>query len=408
MKNRNIKERNFKGLILGSKGTLIALCALLGLSGCSKNKKESSNDITTTPTIAVESVSKDENVTTPIVTPEVTPEVTPTITPEVITGLNTLDNESIEVAVESSYEKYEKYYETHGMSKDQIRDMIFILNDKYVDEDGNLIVDVDRVNEAYSNIEKIMYSDDIIQKMDNINAIEGNIELKNDFVIVEHPSLVDFIDQNKTGGKYTAEKVAEYEKIRNKEIEVMNTTGNYDRELVNNYIKKILVTDINSNQDHMDNMTKNGQKYVVAATKNYALQFAAVMNNQKEFLEINEDGVNAIKINPTKGERYLENTVLRLLEEGLLDEETFDNIVKYVKVQDKIGNNVDNKEVSQKYDVALEETNIVVSYAKYLTSMANTSFFDVMCDEEAESVDEVNNLINAKGMNNNKYLKYTK
>ena len=129
-------------------------------------------------------------------------------------------NGSIENIVDESYETYQEFYDDHGINKDQIRDMIFVLNDKYTDEDGNLVIDEDRAQEAYSNIERVLGNagSAILQKMDNINTIEIDPEIgkdiDNSWDIIAHPSLVPLIDKNISGGKATAEKVAEFEELR--------------------------------------------------------------------------------------------------------------------------------------------------------------------------------------------------
>ena len=354
MGNRNIKKKT--GIQVAVAGSI--LIAALSLASCNhkKTNTETKNIPSVTPTVT-ELPKEDNNVTvTPIPTPEV-----------VVVGLNVDNNASIENTVEISYDEYKDFYDSKGITRDQIRDIIFVLNDKYTDEAGNLIINEDRVHEAYSNMRDILYSDEIINKIGIIDAKEAGIDIDDNYEINNHPSLVNLVDINKAGGAATASKIADYEKIRDAEILKMNTEGKYDKDIIISYIIDNSINHVNGNKDNMDDINKNGQKFVVAATKFYGLQFAASTNSHTEYIKVGEDGVSDIKINPNEKERKMIADYYQYLDEGM-------------NVPDQLA----------------------ADYIEYLNKKLDTGYFRVMCDEEAEAVYDVNSL----GINNVKTLTY--
>lgn len=321
--------------------------------------------------------------------------------------LNINSDASIENIVDESYETYQEFYDDHGINKDQIRDMIFVLNDKYTDSEGNLVIDEDRAQEAYSNIERVLGNagSAILQKMDNINTIEIDPEIgkdiDNDWNIITHPSLVPLIDKNISGGKATAEKVAEFEELRDYEIKTMNETGSYDRERINDFVIKMEIGDYNTNQDNMDNINKNGQRYLLAAYKNAALQFAAKGNPQTIYLEGYSEIDENIKINATNEERFLENDIITMVTEGLIDADTVNSAVKEVYTTEDLGYTVEEDTLIEKYALTNDQLKLIMGYAHYLTTMADHKYQTDMCDEEAETVDDIaNKRSNTTSLNN--------
>ena len=344
MGNRNIKKKaGFTAALAGS-----ALVIVLAVSSCGNKKTTDTKNVPSVTPIVTE-LPKDDNKPTPIPTVEV-----------VDINLNIDNNASIEKETETNYETYESFYQSKGISKDQVRDIIFVLNDKYTDENGNPIINEDRVHEAYSNLRDIMYSDEIINKIGIIDEKAAGIDIDDDYVINNHPSLLRLIDVNKEGGKETAAKILDYELIRDAEIQKMNSEGKYDKDIIISYIINNSVNDVNGNKDDMDNITKNGQKFIVAATKFYGLQFAASTNSQTEYIKVNEDGVSDIKINPNEEERKMLANYNQYRYEG-------------IAIPDQLA----------------------ADYIEYLNKKLDTGYFNVMCDEEAESVYDVNSLNNS-------------
>lgn len=374
MKNFKINKKSALG---------VCLAVLLSTSGCGNVKKESTPETAQTKSV-VETTQDIEVVTTEATTEAVVTE-----------GLDINNNVSIEKTVDESYERYNEFYTSHGISKDQLRDVIFILNDKYTDEFGKLIINEDRASEAYSNIKKMLGNtgSSMLQSMDNINTIEydpvNGKDIDNSWLICEHPSFVPLIDRNIAGGQATIEKISEYEELRDHEIKLMNETNKYDREAINNFVINMEIGDYNTNQDNMDNITKNGQKYLLAAYKYAALDFAAIANINTIYLEGYSGVEENIKINPTDEERFLESDVITMLQEGLIDVDTFNNITTEVIAREGLGYTVEEKDLLEKYTISGDELRLIMSYSHYLTTMANHKYHKDMCDEETETYDDI-------------------
>lgn len=335
------RRSGLKSVSLFAAGALTVLLIGLGAASCRKNNTPSDKAKNKIPNNNNEVVAEEN------------------------TNVDMTNNSSIEDIVDKSYTDYIEFYTETGISKDQVRDMVFVLNDVYTDEDGKLLIDEDRVHEAYSNMKDVMYSDQMINMIGMIDAKESGIEIDDNYKISDHPSLAEFVDTNKVGGEETFKKLSDYEEVRNKEIELMNNEGRYDKDIIITYIINNSVNNINGNTDDMDNITKNGQKFVVAATKFYGLQMAASTNSQTEYIKVNEDGVSDIKINPTEEERKLIADYYQYLDEGI--------------------------------DIPEEITS---RYIEYLNKKLDTGYFRVMCDEEAETVMDVNNIMNSLGNQN--------
>ena len=137
-------------------GALAGTIALGSLTGCGKNddkmtydeflaqyEQEHATEEASTETQTTESVSEEY----------------------VSEGLNAEADASIEEIVDESYEEYQEFYDSVGIDKNQIRNMIFFVNDKYE------TLTEDELGLAYCNIERIMLPYKVSQKIDNINTI---------------------------------------------------------------------------------------------------------------------------------------------------------------------------------------------------------------------------------------------
>ena len=386
MNNRLLKNKKFLvAIALGS----------VFLTGCNSNNKK--DNITPVSTKVVQTNTDNATNTDALVIDNNSE----------FTELDINNDASIEYFVDQSFETYSEFYNSYGISKDQVRDIVFVLNDKYTDSEGKLIIDEDRASEAYMNIKVIIgQSDDSIrQKIDNINTIlyakenpsdetaqslAAEIEANNDWKIITHPTLVTLIDKNVAGGEAAIEEISEWEKERDHQIDVMNTNS-YDKESINNYVINQEITEYNSDTNNMNRINKNGQKFAVACANFTSLTIAAKENQYTIYLE----GYNAIdqniKINPTDEERFLENDVITLVQEGLIDASMSDSIISEAKSYSKAGYSVTEIEeiLHEKYTIDSANLRLLVSYAHYLTTMANEKYLDVECDEEAETIDDI-------------------
>lgn len=386
MNNRLLKNKKFLvAIALGS----------VFLTGCNSNNKK--DNITPVSTKVVQTNTDNATNTDALVIDNNSE----------FTELDINNDASIEYFVDQNFETYSEFYNSYGISKDQVRDIVFVLNDKYTDSEGKLIIDEDRASEAYMNIKVIIgQSDDSIrQKIDNINTIlyakenpsdetaqslAAEIEANNDWKIITHPTLVTLIDKNVAGGLAAIEEISEWEKERDHQIDVMNTNS-YDKESINNYVINQEITEYNSDTNNMNRINKNGQKFAVACANFTSLTIAAKENQYTIYLE----GYNAIdqniKINPTDEERFLENDVITLVQEGLIDASMSDSIISEAKSYSKAGYSVTEIEeiLHEKYTIDSANLRLLVSYAHYLTTMANEKYLDVECDEEAETIDDI-------------------
>ena len=386
MNNRLLKNKKFLvAIALGS----------VFLTGCNSNNKK--DNITPVSTEVVQTNTDNATNTDALVIDNNSE----------FTELDINNDASIEYFVDQNFETYSEFYNSYGISKDQVRDIVFVLNDKYTDSEGKLIIDEDRASEAYMNIKVIIgQSDDSIrQKIDNINTIlyakenpsdetaqslAAEIEANNDWKIITHPTLVTLIDKNVAGGLAAIEEISEWEKERDHQIDVMNTNS-YDKESINNYVINQEITEYNSDTNNMNRINKNGQKFAVACANFTSLTIAAKENQYTIYLE----GYNAIdqniKINPTDEERFLENDVITLVQEGLIDASMSDSIISEAKSYSKAGYSVTEIEeiLHEKYTIDSANLRLLVSYAHYLTTMANEKYLDVECDEEAETIDDI-------------------
>lgn len=398
---REFINKKFKKLaVIASIATM-----LVGLPSC--GKKETESNTTDTTSITTETVT--ETPTTAATTEVTTEEVTT----EEVKGIDSLDinnNASIENAIDASLEEYGEFYKNHAMGRDEIRDMIFVINDKYTDEDGKLVIDEDRALDAYMNIKQILFSMDMKQKIDNINTVGVNIE--DNITIDKHPSLIGFIDQDLSGGELIADEIKEYETLRDSQIKSLNENGNYNNEEVKAYVIKNEVTDINNNSNAISIFRKNGHKFIYAAAHDSALNMAGMEFPEDEIISVDYDGtsIETIKINPTIGERDLEADVLRLRLEGLISEEQYNDLVSEVRTEVEIIEDKEEleKKIVEKWDIKVDDANLLIRYAIYLNSMEVQRYYDYECDEQAETITDIQvKRSNTSALNNVKKLTLT-
>ena len=382
-------------------------------------------------------VNKDVSTQTDAITTEATEEVVTATESEAVEvtndtfidgDLDIYNDSSIEHEAEENYNDFKEFYDNHGIDKDQIEDMIYVLNDKYTDEAGNAIIDNARAEDAYANIDTVMgadVDDEIIQKIDNINTInyqyaeddseefiaqqesisEEVDEANSTWTIEEYPTFDNLVDTDIAGGAKTAEKLSEYVEMRNTVIDGLNKDV-IEKDTIAEYIKKQEVTDYNANQDGMNAIKGNGQKYAIASSKNAALQMAAPAFYTETYLQGYDAIDQNIKINPTNEEIFLENTIIDMIEAGTLDKDVANAVI------DEIGNNTITDETGaltytgeedtliEKYGLTNDQFRMLMSYSFYRTTMAYVKYKEVMCEEKNETHNEIDKLLNNKESKN--------
>lgn len=418
-----MKNRKFKIKKLVATG-LIASMILSVLSGCDKSNKQVENTEATT----VATSTATEATSTEAAVEETTESVT------FVDGDLDIDNDaSIEHEVNSNFNKYEESYVSMGIDKDALRNVVLVLNDKYTDSEGNVIISEEDAKKAYSDIKKMLgiNGSQFIQKIDNINSIEfadkleedfegtllsvgydsetisyidrdqfisdsrsvaDEISASNDWEILEYPSFDNLVDQDKAGGKVLVEKLNEYKSLIDDESNMMNSQNKFDKERINSFVKDMEITDYNASEDAMNSLEGNGQLFTLAALKNGALQFAAKMNYTETYLPGYDSIEENIKINATNEEIFLENDILTLEEQGKLDSDVLDSSVTYIIRQEGLGYTVEEEEILDKYAVDSDTARIMLSYAHYLTTMAYYKYEADMCTQFDKTVKKIREL----------------
>lgn len=376
---------------------VIATIGLMGLGLTSCGKSETTETTTVAATTEATTSTTTEAVTTEVQTEAVTEATTERVDTD---GLDIYDNASIESAVDKSYDTYKEFYDNLGISKDQIRDMIFVSNDVYTDEDGKLVIDEERALDAYMNIKKVLLSPKM--NMDVYNTMLSPEEV---YKLESAPSLADFIDIDLAGGNIVADEIKEYEALRDSQIKLINEKGQVDVETVKNYVIKNEITDIDNYSNAPDSVSKNGHKFILTAIHYSGLQLASAVTQDQY---IKSDKRN-IKINPSDDEVILESRIIELDERGYLPDGMLDDVVKYVKVEEDINDDLTDEElakkVSEKYRMELDESNLLIAYARYVNSMDIYMYIDDMCDEQNETVKDIEvKRKNTSSLNNSKRL----
>lgn len=396
--------------------TTLAGSMLFGFAGCSKTNTETKDVSTQTDAITTEAT---EELTTELATETVAVDNDTFVDGD----LDIYSNASIEHEAEESYNDFKEFYDNHGIDKDEIEDMIYVLNDKYTDENGNAIIDNARAEEAYANIDTVMgadVDDEIIQKIDNINTINYQFaeddseefiaqqesiseevdEANSTWEIEHYPTFDNLVDKDIAGGAKTAEKLAEHEEMRDTVIDGLNNNV-IEKDTIAEYVKKQEVTDYNANQDGMNAIEGNGQKYAIASAKNAALQMAAPAFYTETYLPGYDAIDQNIKINATNEEIFLENTIIDMIEAGTLDKDAANAVIE------EIGNNTATTEngltytgeeelLLQKYAINNDQLRLLMSYSFYRTTMAYVKYKEVMCEEKNETHNIIDELLNRK------------
>lgn len=353
--------------------------ALTSCTSIKKNNEEPTTLVETTDEITSEDITTTEEITTETITTE-----------EVVSDkLNVYDDASVERTVDKFYEDYKEYIERNGISKDQIRDIIFVLNDRYTEEknnNGKAISDETSSKWALALINNMLYSDEIIQKMDNIITTEvSGYDTNNDWKVSKQPSLIPLIDENLAGSSIVISELQEYEALRDYEVEYMNEHNKIDVDKIDQYVIKNEVVDINRNENAISSVQGIGQEYIMAATHYAALNMDAKANTGVIYLQVPQyDNIAAIKINPTNAERDLESLFISLMESRSEEEidkyndviTTVQTLIKAKKPSDEIA-----EYVEMNYnDISIDDSNIIIRYYMFRETMAIEYYDNFMCN----------------------------
>lgn len=382
--NREIKNRVLK---IAAPITALAILAS-GIAACNRNKKA---DTTATTTTAV--------TTAPVVTETTEEEI---VTPELdLSTLDVTNNDSIHHFAEQNYLEYQEFYVKHGITVDDVTNMILTINDRYTDEEGNLLITADEAINAYTNINTILESDDIIQTIDNIHFfMNGDLteeNLEEIELLDNHPSVLSLIDTHIEGSEYTIENVSEYEELRNELIGNLNaylvyhfdkfedlrdesidpeTVIPYNVERINNYLFDQEIYEYNNNRDNLDNVITNGYRWLLDTTDKKACDITSQVN----------PGVVRITDPETNIDLQINYDTYR---NGQFSRFNIYNEADTV-------NYVINANYSGLTEVIPEE--VVTEYIRIMTTMPFNKHFADICNIESQTIDTINEF---EGISNN-------
>ena len=381
--NREIKNRVLK---IAAPITALAILAG-GIAACNRNKKADTTATTTAVTTA------------PVVTEVAEEEI---VTPELdLSTLDVTNNDSIHYFAEQNYLEYQEFYVKHGITVDDITNMILTINDRYTDEEGNLLITADEAINAYTNINTILESDDIIQTIDNIHFfMNGDLteeNLEEIELLDNHPSVLSLIDTHIEGSEYTIENVSEYEELRNELIGNLNaylvyhfdkfedlrdenvdpeTVIPYNVERINNYLFDQEIYEYNNNRDNLDNVITNGYRWLLDTTDKKACDITSQVN----------PGVVRITDPETNIDLQINYDTYR---NGKF------NIFNIYNEADTV-NYVINANYSGLTEVIPEE--VVTEYIRIMTTMPFNKHFADICNIESQTIDTINEF---EGISNN-------
>lgn len=381
--NREIKNRVLK---IAAPITALAILAG-GIAACNRNKKA---DITATTTTVP---------TAPVVTETTEEEI---VTPELdLSTLDVTNNDSINHFAEQNYLEYQEFYVKHGITVDDVTNMILTINDRYTDEEGNLLITADEAINAYTNINTILESDDIIQTIDNIHFfMNGDLteeNLEEIELLDNHPSVLSLIDTHIEGSEYTIENVSEYEELRNELIGNLNaylvyhfdkfedlrdesidpeTVIPYNVERINNYLFDQEIYEYNNNRDNLDNVITNGYRWLLDTTDKKACDITSQVN----------PGVVRITDPETNIDLQINYDTYR---NGQFSRFNIYNEADTV-------NYVINANYSGLTEVIPEE--VVTEYIRIMTTMPFNKHFADICNIESQTIDTINEF---EGISNN-------
>lgn len=382
--NREIRNRVLK---IAAPITALAILAG-GIAACNRNKKA---DTTATTTTAV--------TTAPVVTETTEEEI---VTPELdLSTLDVTNNDSIHHFAEQNYLEYQEFYVKHGITVDDVTNMILTINDRYTDEEGNLLITADEAINAYTNINTILESDDIIQTIDNIHFfMNGDLteeNLEEIELLDNHPSVLSLIDTHIEGSEYTIENVSEYEELRNELIGNLNaylvyhfdkfedlrdesidpeTVIPYNVERINNYLFDQEIYEYNNNRDNLDNVITNGYRWLLDTTDKNACDITSQVN----------PGVVRITDPETNIDLQINYDTYR---NGQFSRFNIYNEADTV-------NYVINANYSGLTEVIPEE--VVTEYIRIMTTMPFNKHFADICNIESQTIDTINEF---EGISNN-------
>lgn len=226
--------------------------------------------------------------------------------PEATTEEVTYDvNYEVEAIVENSYATYQTYYDTMGYTQDDIRTTILVLGDMTEGLTKDDVIDSCRM------VKDILASDNLAQKIDNIN--HGS-EVDCDLMTL--PKVSEFILEKDSEIKPIVERV---EANRDLIVSAIQGTGDYKSVLdqFNNDTVDMCYDTWNEDQGlDVTNLSNEGSLFLVSAAKWSLLNLAGTLNSGEIYIEGSKiDNITnepqKVKVNYTAEEQDIENQIMQ-------------------------------------------------------------------------------------------------
>lgn len=266
--------------------------------------------------------SKNDKQTTPVVT-----EIPATTEAPITVEESNIDNpEVVENIVEENYTSYQDFYDNQGYTIDDIRNLTLLMNSEYQG-----VLTSDEVQNALNMSSFLSISDNLIQKIDNIN-----IESKEDCALYTLPNKTELLIDDNTIVSPILNRI--YDDI-NSVVESIQETGSYES-VLDQYNKEVVDMCYGTFDKDLGldtaKITNPVLAYEVATAKCAMLSVAAQINVGKEYITGNQtDEITGekqkVKINYTSEEQNLEAKYFQAEQDGLKLTDSEND--KYIKMQ---------------------------------------------------------------------------
>lgn len=294
-----MEKRKFKPIIITA-GLLagVGLSTLTGsLVALNQNKKEE-RERQNTETISTEQIK------------------------EINSNIFTINGMTTEQLASNSYNNYSDFYNSISSSEnilEDINNMINVLN-------GNVEgLTSDQLSRSYTLAEQIMYSDNLIQAIDNVNA-KNNPDIPNpngEVTVLSSPRLSDFIESDTN----IYSNMQKYEILRDKVANEIKQTGTYSNETAEEIRKAVIdmeVSEYNKGNSTMDNEVSNiGLQYANSLSNLYLCTLCTKVSPNINYLNTGikySDGSDYIIQISSTPEEQEENLQVNLYAENASDE----------------------------------------------------------------------------------------
>lgn len=281
--------------------------------------------------------------------------------------LNINNDLSVSERVDELYRDYEDYWNYRGLDKNDITNILYVLNEKTTDSEGNAIIKTEEeLNKVISNIKEIVMPSNLIKKAEKIRRVKDGkddekILEEYDYNMPEIPLISRLLDLNKGGAEFTASKLDEYQT----EIEyqrVLMNDDEYDLESMDEFIRVIERYDSESSEVGDQNTDDHSHLWLLSYSKKKALNLDGTMKPDDEHWVYDEYGYQLAKVSKTDEERKREDIIEEYKNKY---GDSFNSVMSELEEDKTEGLTIDNQYIldSYNYDWMNEElASIIVNY----------------------------------------------